>query len=121
MPRDLSGLLLIFLALSLSYPIPAVSAQDAGSQHFLDRVKELKSIVRLEADELEYRARDKVTIARGDVRIQMEDRALYADEVELDQVQEMVRAKGNVRLLEGQRRLEGERFEYRYRTITGVM
>ena len=121
MPRCFSGLLLILFALSFSYPIPVVSAQDSGSQDLLSRVKELKSVVRIEADELEHRARDKVTIARGNVRIQMEDRALYADEVELDQVQELVRAKGNVQLLEGPRRLEGERFEYHYRKNTGVM
>ncbi len=121
MPRRLSRLLLILHALFFCSSLPVVSAQEAGSQDFLNRVKELKSIVRLEADELERRERDKLTIARGDVRIQMEDRALYADEVELDQVQEVVRAKGRVQLIEGARRLEGERFEYRYRTNTGVM
>ena len=121
MPRRLSPLLLILLALLFTAPFPMAFAQDTGSQRFLDRVKERKSIVRLEADELERRERDKLTIARGDVRIQMEERALYADEVELDQVQEVVRAKGRVQLIEGASRLEGERFEYHYRTNTGVM
>jgi len=87
----------------------------------LERVKELKSVVRIEADEMERRERDKLTIARGDVRIQMEDRVLYADEIELDQVQEVVRARGRVQLIEGAKRLDGDRFEYHYRKNTGVM
>ena len=82
MPRRLSRLLVTLLAFSFCSSLPTVSAQDTGSQDFLNRVKELKSIVRLEADELERRERDKLTIARGDVRIQMENRVLYADEVE---------------------------------------
>ncbi|MEK6569292.1 MAG: LptA/OstA family protein, partial [candidate division NC10 bacterium] len=94
MPRRLSGWLLILLALSFSYSIPVVSAQETGTRDLLNQINELKSIVRIEADELERRERDKLTIARGDVRIQMEDRVLYADEIELDQVQEVVRARG---------------------------
>ncbi len=121
MPRRLQRLLLMLLLLSFSYAVPAVSAQETGTRELLERVKELKSVVRIEANELERREREKLTIARGDVRIQMEGRALYADEVELDQVQEVVRARGKVQLIEGARRLEGERFEYHYRTNTGVM
>jgi LPS-assembly protein len=121
MPRHLPRLLLTLLLLSFSYAVPAVSAQETGTRELLERVKELKSVVRIEANELERREREKLTIARGDVRIQMEGRVLYADEVELDQVQEVVRARGKVQLIEGARRLEGERFEYHYRTNTGVM
>jgi len=121
MPRHLPRLLLTLLLLSFSYAVPAVSAQETGTRELLERVKELKSVVRIEANELERREREKLTIARGDVRIQMEGRALYADEVELDQVQEVVRARGKVQLVEGARRLQGERFDYHYRTNTGVM
>ncbi len=120
MPRHLPRTLLTLL-LSLSYSIPVVSAQDSGSRDLLERVKELKSVVRIEANEMERREREKLTIARGDVHIQMENRALYADEVELDQVQEVLRARGRVQLVEGASRLEGDRFEYHYRTNTGVM
>lgn len=121
MPRRFSGRLLILLALSFSYSIPVVSAQETGTRDLLNQINELKSIVRIEADELERRERDKLTIARGDVRIQMEDRVLYADEIELDQVQEVVRARGRVQLIEGAKRLDGDRFEYQYRKNTGVM
>ncbi len=121
MPRHLPRLLLTLLLLSFSYAVPAVSAQETGTRELLERVKELKSVVRIEANEIERREREKLTIARGDVRIQMEGRSLYADEVELDQVQEIVRARGKVQLIEGARRLEGERFDYHYRTNTGVM
>jgi lipopolysaccharide assembly outer membrane protein LptD (OstA) len=121
MARRLSRVLLILLPLWLSYPIAVVSAQDTGTRDLLDQIKELKSIVTIEADELERRERDKLTIARGDVRIQMEDRVLYADEVELDQLQEVLRAKGRVQLIEGAKRLDGDRFEYQYRKNTGVM
>ena len=121
MPRHLPRCLLTLLLLSFSYSIPVVSAQDTVSRDLLERVKELKSVVRIEADEMERRERDKLTIARGDVRIQMEDRVLYADEIELDQVQEVVRARGRVQLIEGAKRLDGDRFEYHYRKNTGVM
>jgi len=121
MPRHLPRILLTLLLVSLSPLIAVVSAQDTGSRDLLDRVKELKSAVRVEANELERREREKLTIARGDVRIQMENRTLIADEVELDQVQEVVRARGRVQLVEGANRLEGDRFEYHYRTNTGVM
>ncbi len=121
MPRHLPRILLTLLLLSFSSFIAVVSAQDTGSRDLLDRVKELKSAVRVEANELERLEREKLTIARGDVRIQMENRTLIADEVELDQVQEIVRARGRVQLVEGANRLEGDRFEYHYRTNTGVM
>ena len=121
MPRRLSGRLLILLALSFSYSIRVVSAQEPGTRNLLNQIKELKSIVTIEADELERRERDKLTIAMGDVRIKMEDRVLYADEIELDQVQEVVRARGRVQLIEGAKRLDGDRFEYHYRKNTGVM
>jgi LPS-assembly protein len=121
MPRRLSGRLLILFALSFSCSIPVVSAQDTRTRDLLNQIKELKSIVTIEADELERRERDKLLIARGDVRIHMEDRVLYADEIELDQVQEVVRARGRVQLIEGTKRLEGDRFEYHYRKNTGVM
>jgi LPS-assembly protein len=121
MPRRLPHLLLTILAFSFSYPPTTALAQETRSSNILDEVKQLKSILRIEANELERREREKLTVAKGDVRIQMEDRALYADEVELDEIQEIVRARGNVQLLEGPKRLEGERLEYFYRKNTGVM
>ncbi len=121
MPRRLPHLLLTLLAFSFSYPLVPALAQDPRSSNILDQVKELKSILRIEANELERREREKLIIAKGDVRIQMEDRALHADEVELDEIQETVRARGNVQLMEGPRRLEGERLDYSYRKNTGVM
>jgi LPS-assembly protein len=51
----------------------------------------------------------------------MEGRILNADEVELDQLHEVVRAKGRVQLIDGASRLDGDRLEYHYRTNTGVM
>lgn len=121
MPRYLPRIPLTLLLLLFSYSTPVVSAQESGSRDLLERVKELKSVVRIEANEMERREREKLTIARGDVHIQMENRALYADEVELDQVQEVLGARGRVQLVEGASRLEGDRFEYHYRTNTGVM
>lgn len=121
MPRYLLPVSLVLFVLTLPCFMPVVSAQDAGSQGLLDRLNELKSAVRIEANEIERRERDKLTIARGDVRIQMEHRILNADEVELDQVQEVVKARGRVQLIDGASRLEGDRLEYHYRTNTGVM
>ena len=121
MPGVPARLLLTLFTVSFWFSIPVASAQETGTRDLLDQIKELKSIVTIEADELERRERDKLTIARGDVRIKMEDRVLYADEIELDQVQEVVRARGRVQLIEGAKRLDGDRFEYHYRKNTGVM
>jgi len=115
------GLLLILLASARSCPLSTASAEDARSLDFLNDVARARSVVKIEANALERREREKLTIAKGEVRIQLEGRSLYADEVELDQVQEVLRARGRVQLVEGQRRLEGERLEYHYRTNTGVM
>lgn len=121
MPRCLLPVLLVLFVVILPYFTPVVSAQDTGSGDLLNKLNELKSTVRIEANEMERRDRDKLTIARGDVRIQMENRILQADEVELDQVQEVIRAKGRVQLVDGASRLDGDRLEYHYRTNTGVM
>ncbi|MDD5560309.1 LPS assembly protein LptD [Candidatus Methylomirabilis sp.] len=121
MPRYLLPVLLTLFALTLPYFTPVVSAEDTGSGDLLEKLNELKSTVRIEANEMERRDRDKLTIARGDVRIQMENRILQADEVELDQVQEVIRAKGRVQLVDGASRLDGDRLEYHYRTNMGVM
>ncbi len=120
MPRYLLPVLLFFF-LASPWFTPAVLAQDAESRGLLDKIDELKSAVRIEANELERRERDKVAIARGDVRILMENRILHADEVEVDEVQEIIRARGRVQLIDGASRLDGDRLEYRYRTNTGVM
>lgn len=121
MPRYLLPVLLAFFFLASPWFTPAVLAQDAGSRGLLDKIDELKSAVRIEANELERRERDKVAIARGDVRILMENRILNADEVEVDEAQEIIRARGRVQLIDGASRLNGDRLEYRYRTNTGVM
>ena len=121
MPRYLLSVLLILLFLAWPWFTPAALAQDTESKGLLDKINELKSVVRIEANELGRRERDKVTIGRGDVRIQTESRILNADEVEVDEVQEIIRAKGRVQLIDGAARLDGDRFEYHYRTNTGVM
>lgn len=121
MPRALLPVLLVFVFLVSPWSTPAVSAQGTESGGLLDKIHELKSVVRIEANELERRERDKVTIGRGDVRIQTEGRILNADEVEVDEVQEVIRARGRVQLIDGKSRLDGDRMEYHYRTNTGVM
>lgn len=121
MPRFLLPVLLVLLLLASPWFTPAVLAQDTGSRGLLDEINTLKSTVRIEANELERRERDKLTIARGDVRIQMENRILNADEVEVDEAHEILRARGRVQLIDGKSRLDGDRLEYHYRTNTGVM
>ncbi|MBI2882432.1 MAG: LPS-assembly protein LptD [Candidatus Methylomirabilis oxyfera] len=121
MPRHLLPVLLVLFALTSPRFIPAVSAQDTESRGLLHDIDTLKSAVRIEANELERRERDKLAIARGDVRIQMENRILTADEVEVDEAQEVLRARGKVQLIDGKSRLDGDRLEYHYRTNTGVM
>jgi len=121
MPRCLLPVLLVLLCLASPWFTPAVLAQDTGSRGLVDAINSLQSTVRIEANEIERREREKLAIARGNVRIQMENRILNADEVEVDEIHEVLRARGRVQLIDGASRLDGDRFEYHYRANTGVM
>ncbi|PWB48614.1 MAG: hypothetical protein C3F12_02330 [Candidatus Methylomirabilota bacterium] len=129
MPRYLAATLSVLFVFASPFLMPAApalsqaegSAQESGSRGLLDTIDTLKSAVRIEANEIERRERDKLTIARGDVRILMENRILNADEVEADEAQQVIRARGRVQLIDGKSRLDGDRLEYHYRTNTGVM
>ncbi|MCZ7626647.1 MAG: hypothetical protein M5R38_13465 [Candidatus Methylomirabilis sp.] len=102
MPRYLAATLSVLFVFASPFLMPAApalsqaegSAQESGSRGLLDTIDTLKSAVRIEANEIERRERDKLTIARGDVRILMENRILNADEVEADEAQQVIRARG---------------------------
>jgi LPS-assembly protein len=87
----------------------------------LERFQRLRSAVELNADDVEYMQGERRIIARGHVQIGLEGRSLYADEVVLDLDDQTVEATGNVLLIEGLNRLEGERVEYNYRTNLAVV
>src|SRR3989304_5703268 len=67
MPGVHARLLLTLFTVSFWFSIPVVWAQETGTRNLLNQIKELKSIVTIEADELEPRERDKLTIARGEL------------------------------------------------------
>ena len=101
--------------------IPVVSrAQDRAFQD-LDRLQRLRDAVKVDADSLEYSEAEAKVIARGNVHIVMEDRSLFADEVTVDLDDQAMVATGNVILMEGLNRLQGDRLEYNYRTNVGVI
>jgi LPS-assembly protein len=87
----------------------------------LDRLRRLRESVELTADDVEYARDERKLIARGGVRLRAADRLLQADEVVVDVDDQTAVATGNVVILEGLNRLEGERIEYNYRTGLGVI
>lgn len=93
-----------------------VSGQEAlQSFHFPE------SPVQVEADYLEYKEKEGFILGKGHVTVRSEGRTLMADEAEVDLEAEEVKARGNVVLIEGPNRLEGERLEYNYRSGLGVL
>ena len=100
---------------------PIVSgAQDSLLQD-LDRLQRLRDAVEVDADRMEYSEGERKVIAHGNVRVVMENRSLFADEVVVDLDDQVVVATGHVVLMEGLNRLEGDRMEYNYRTNLGVI
>lgn len=81
----------------------------------------VESPAQVEADFVEYREKERLILARGNVSVRFEGRALLADEAEVNLEAEEVKARGNVILMEGPNRLEGERLEYNYRSGLGVL
>ncbi len=113
-PAAITACLLLLL-------IPIVSrAQDRLLQDF-DRLQRLRDAVKVDADSLEYSEAEAKLIAKGKVHLVMENRSLFADEVSLDLEDQVMVATGNIVLLEGLNRLEGDRMEYNYRTNLGVV
>lgn len=105
--------------LVLLFPI-VIGAQDSLLQD-LDRLQRLRDAVQVDADSMEYSEAERKVIARGNVRVVMENRSLFADDVAVDLDDQVVVATGHVVLMEGLNRLEGDRMEYNYRTNLGVI
>ncbi len=100
---------------------PVVSrAQDRWLQD-VDRLQRLRNAMKVDADSLEYSEAESKLIAKGNVHIVMENRSLVADEVSVDLDDQEIVATGNVVLMEGLNRLQGDRLEYNYRTNLGVV
>ncbi|MEK7220436.1 MAG: LPS assembly protein LptD, partial [candidate division NC10 bacterium] len=90
-------------------------------QQDLDRLQRLRDAVEVDAASVEYLEAERKVVARGGVRIVLEDRSLFADEVAMDLDDQTLVATGHVILMEGLNRLEGDRIEYNYRTNLGVV
>ncbi|MBI2000091.1 MAG: hypothetical protein HYS69_02675 [candidate division NC10 bacterium] len=83
-------------------------------QQDLERLQRLRDAVEVDADSVEYLEAERKVIAKGGVRIGLEDRSLFADEVAVDLDDQTLVATGHVLLMEGLNRLEGDRIEYNY-------
>ncbi len=96
-------------------------ADTADLRQDLDRLQRLRDAVEVDADSVEYSEAERKVIAKGRVRVVVEGRSLSADEVTVDLDDQVLVATGNVILMEGLNRLEGDRIEYNYRTNVGVV
>jgi len=100
---------------------PILSGAQDSLLHDLDRLQRLRDAVEVDADSMEYAEAERKIIAKGNVRVVMENRSLFADEVAVDLDDQVVVATGHVLLMEGLNRLEGDRIEYNYGTNLGVI
>ncbi|MGD0263994.1 MAG: LPS assembly protein LptD [Candidatus Methylomirabilota bacterium] len=87
----------------------------------LGQLQRLRDAVEVEADSLEYDEAQRNVVAKGKVHIVLGERSLFADEASVDLTDQELVATGNVILMEGLNRLEGDRIEYNYRTNLGVV
>jgi LPS-assembly protein len=110
---------IILVALSMSLPA-AGAAQDSLLPH-LRQLERLRDLVNVDADSIEYLAGRRALVARGNVRVEVADALVTAEEVTVDLDEQSITAAGNVTLIRGFDHLEGERVEYNYRTDQGVI
>jgi len=87
----------------------------------LEQLQRLRDAVEVDADSVEYNEAERKVVAKGGVRVVLGERSLFADEVSVDLDDQELTATGNVILMEGLNRLEGDRIEYNYRTNLGVV
>ena len=73
------------------------------------------------ADSLESREGGRFLLFRGNVRVIREDWTLYADEVEVDQEEEIFDARGSVLLFDRGNQIQGGSLRYNYGTEQGVI
>lgn len=97
------------------------SHADDSLRQDLERLQRLREAVEVDADSVEYLQAERKVVARGGVRVALQDRSLFADEVSVDLDEQTLVATGHVILMEGLNRLEGDRIEYNYRTNLGVV
>jgi LPS-assembly protein len=107
------------LALALFLP-PGDAAQESVLPQ-LQHLENLRGLVNVDADSIEYLAGQHALVARGGVRATFGDALITADEVTVDLDDQSLVATGNVTMIRGLDHLEGERVEYNYRTDQGAI
>ncbi len=105
-----AGLILVLLWLGSP---PPVIGQPPGSSTPLP--------FHVSADFIESKEGGRFLLARGDVRIRRDNWSLYADEVEVDQQEEIFTARGSVLLFDGENQIQGSSLRYNYGTGKGVV
>jgi LPS-assembly protein len=111
------------VVIALLLGICLASACDAAGNlsRDVERFQRLREQVDVEADRIEYAEGERRIVASGKVRVVVGDRSLFADEVSVDLDDQVLFASGNVILMEGLNRLEGDRIEYNYQKNQGVI
>jgi LPS-assembly protein len=111
----------VLVALLLGFCLAMACEAAVDLSRDLERLERLREAVDVQADRIEYDEAERKIVARGAVRVALGNRFLFADEVSVDLDDETLVASGNVILMEGLNRLEGDRIEYNYRSNVGVI
>ncbi|MFQ5961948.1 MAG: LPS-assembly protein LptD, partial [Candidatus Methylomirabilales bacterium] len=115
--RELAGLASRKLGVVLAVLVVGIPCVSKGQP----KVEEISLPFRIAADAIEVTEGKRFLRARGDVRISREDWTLYADEVEVDQQEEVFVARGSVLLFDRGNQIQGSSIRYDYGTGKGVI
>jgi len=109
------------LLLGLAVFLPPGGAAQESMLPQMRHLENLRGLVNVDADSIDYVAGQRAIVARGNVRATFGDALITADEVTVDLDDQSLVATGNVTIIRGLDHLEGERIEYNYRTDQGVI
>jgi hypothetical protein len=101
--------------------IPAGSSPDGPIPEFLTPPLDPFGIVELTADRQDYDQRRNLVTGEGNAFLRFRDGELRADHLQFNTDTQVLMARGNVRLVRGRQRLEGEFLEYNLVQEKGII
>lgn len=90
--------------------------------YLLKSEEEKKEVpVSLKADNIIYFSEMKITVARGNVRINYKDVEIYCEEVEIDREKDILMAEGKISFFQDKNKLQGDALKYDLKEEEGVI
>jgi len=113
-PTGLLSLSTVLLSALLLLGAPKLAMGQSAS-------KDSELPFRITADSIESKDGGRILVGRGNVRVSREDSTFYADEIEIDQEEEIFTARGSVLVFDRGNQIQGSSLRYNYGTGQGVI